>query len=83
MRRVVEVVTCDQCGREYPFEKYNQGARLFRMESLTEWLRAFGWRCDIQNARDSCPQCVRSFYAAAGGANAQEDERVPIDSEDR
>lgn len=59
MRRIIEVVTCDKCGREYPFEKYNQGARLFRLESLTEWLRAFGWRVDVAYQADICPDCAK------------------------
>jgi hypothetical protein len=58
MRVVIERVTCDHCGQVFNFEKFNEGTKTARFETLSDWLLKIGWhlsdgvrRCDL------CPTC--------------------------
>ena len=62
MRQVIERVTCDVCGQVFDFEKLNSSTREVRIESLSDWIRPLGWKCQPfedtkYQSRDSCPNC--------------------------
>lgn len=60
MRTVVEIVTCDKCGEVRQFEKYNEASKLFRVETLSEWIRGLGWSTtDGLQHLDLCPVCSK------------------------
>jgi len=65
--RVLEEVTCDECGAVYTFEKMSycpSGQTFFRVATLPDFLiTQQGWQVDNKCTCGICPRCISTVIS--------------------